>query len=225
MDKQIKCAVLTKWCVSKLPTDNTGINVGPCVITDCSPLVVVADLHSALVFSCATNKSHSTSCALNNLRSCLEKSLVSLWTYWQYYTPLVALQLYDLSIFNFTWAQNTNIIIVTTVVTGDTNPIVRTLQHICLFSNAVNIFKPDWPTSSSIESVFTWNRTFRSIMILVLTLVIGSNRAEILWFTHQVKGIPSAYTPLMHLCYPSCCHRLFPTCLQCRSPLFLHVHW
>ena len=122
-------------------------------------------LHSALVFSCTTNKFHSTSCALNNLRSCLEKALCHFWTYWQYYTPLVALQLYNLSIFNVTWALNTNIIIMTTVVTGDTNPIVRTLQYISLISSAGKIIKPDWPTSSSIEGIHTCNRTCRTITV------------------------------------------------------------
>ena len=45
------------------------------------------------------------------------------------------------------------------------------------------------------------------------------------FFTHPVKGIPAVCTQQMHLCCPSDCHILFPTCLQHRSPLFLHVHW
>jgi len=159
--------VLTNWCVSKLPADNSGINIGPWVITDCSPLVVVADLHSALVFSCTTNKSQSTSCAINILRTWLE-SPMSFEMYRQYFTPLT-LQHYGqlcectaMSAFNDTWALNTNIIIMTTVGAGDTNPIVRTLQQISLISSAGKVIKPDWPTSSSIEGIYAWNRTCRS---------------------------------------------------------------
>ena len=46
---------------------------------------------------------------------------------------------------------------------------------------------------------------------------------HIYFSTYQVKSIPVAYTPLLHLCCPSKCHRLFPTCLQHRSPPCLDV--
>ena len=60
-----------------------------------------------------------------------------------------------MSAFNDTWALNTNIIIMTTVGAGDTNPIVRTLQQISLISSAGKVIKPDWPTSSPIEGIYT----------------------------------------------------------------------
>jgi len=40
---------LTYWWKSHLSTHHSGIDVGKAVITDCTPLVVVTNFHSAFV--------------------------------------------------------------------------------------------------------------------------------------------------------------------------------
>ena len=47
--------------VTQLSTDHIGINSGPEVITDSSPHIVQADLHTTSVWCCPTNQPDITS--------------------------------------------------------------------------------------------------------------------------------------------------------------------
>ena len=55
------CFPLTYSWISQLSTHNLGISTGERVVTDCAPLIIVADLHSAIVYSeSTTHKTNST---------------------------------------------------------------------------------------------------------------------------------------------------------------------
>ena len=51
---------LTYYWISQLSTHNPGISAGEGVVTDCAPLVAVADLHSSFIFSDASHQTKRT---------------------------------------------------------------------------------------------------------------------------------------------------------------------
>ena len=53
----------------------------------------------------------------------------------------------------------------TTVVTMDANPTVRTIQQIDLIPSAVRTVKPYGTTSSSIKGTRTWNRACKEVIV------------------------------------------------------------
>ena len=55
------CAHHLTYCwISQLSTHNPGINAGERVVTDCAPLVIVADLQPSFIWINSTHKTNST---------------------------------------------------------------------------------------------------------------------------------------------------------------------
>ena len=55
------CAHHLTYCwISQLSTHNPGINAGEVVVTDCAPLVIVADLQPSFIWINSTHKTNST---------------------------------------------------------------------------------------------------------------------------------------------------------------------
>ena len=63
--KNYTVSVCTCWRVSKLSTDNSGIKCTPWIITNCTPLVIVADLHTTFKRIAASNKPEVSSGAVD----------------------------------------------------------------------------------------------------------------------------------------------------------------
>ena len=67
------CFPLTYSWISQLSTHNLGISAGERVVTDCAPLIVVADLHSSFILSDAIHQTKRTiSTVAVRYRNCQE---------------------------------------------------------------------------------------------------------------------------------------------------------
>ena len=133
--------------VTKLSAGHRSVICTPRVITDCSPLPIVADLHSALVLICPSNKTDITiSSASNVARNCGNSR--ELWNgvlcwdtqnHWVVGVP--------------TWTLHSNIVVVCTESQRKWKLTVGAVSEVCLTSTAVHIIHKNWSTSTAIVSI------------------------------------------------------------------------
>ena len=119
---------LTKSWVTKLSASHTSICCVPWIITDGSPLPVVADFRSTLILISSSNKTKftiSSACIITGSYE-VKKKVINLQTHMNIWGSI-------------TWALDSNIIVVRAVSQRWRWWTVATVEEMCLPSTAVHI--------------------------------------------------------------------------------------
>ena len=136
---------LAIWRESKLSAGNTSIPWIPAIITDCSPLVVVAELHSPLPGSQTSHQTKRTTSAVADIHSnCSGVEWIQyLWTVNVCISKLQPL----------TRTFHSSIIPMITERRYAINSIVCTVKNTSLISSAAHVIQPDWSTCAAIVGI------------------------------------------------------------------------
>jgi len=142
---------------SNLPNHSKWIQVAcmwqkhqhsPRIITDSAPLVLIADLYSAIPLSEASHQTKGTISTIGRHRYYHEWRRVVI-TYIKLFNTM---QLHTRTFYS-------RMVSTVTERGYTTNAIMRAVQYVALSSSTTNIIKPHWSTCTAVERVQAWDWT------------------------------------------------------------------